>query len=331
MGYGDPAGYQPLREAIAAYLGRSRGVRCDTEQVIIVAGSQQGLDLTARVLLDPGDAVWMEDPGYRGALAALTAAGARVVPVPVDDQGLDPVAGNRREAHARLVYVTPSHQFPLGVVMTVSRRLELLKWAARRGAWVLEDDYDSEYRYRARPLAALQGLDTEGRVIYIGTFSKVLFPSLRLGYLVVPLDLIDTFTTGLAHTSGQARLFEQLVLADFMNEGHFERHIRRMRGLYQERQRALVAAAERDLKGILEVAADEAGIHLIGWLPRGASDRAASRAAVAEGVYTPPLSFYCLMERRRGGLLLGYACIDEGEIDSGVRRLAKALKRISVG
>lgn len=193
LGYGDPAGYGPLRAGISAYLRAARAVRCSPEQVIVVSGSQQALDLAARVLLDPGDAAWVEEPGYAGARAALLGAGARLVPVPVDEEGLDVAAGARLGPDARLVHVTPSHQYPLGATMSLARRLELLGWARRSGAWVLEDDYDSEYRYAGRPLEALQGLDAEGRVIYVGTFSKVLFPSLRLGYLVLPPDLVDAF------------------------------------------------------------------------------------------------------------------------------------------
>ncbi|MGH3145626.1 MAG: PLP-dependent aminotransferase family protein, partial [Rubrobacter sp.] len=195
LGYGDPAGYWPLREAISGHLRTARGVRCLPEQVIVVSGSQQALDLAARVLLDPGDAVWVEDPGYTGARGALSGAGARLVPVPVDGEGLEVEKGIEREPDARLACVTPSHQYPLGVTMNLGRRLVLLGWAGSSGAWVVEDDYDSEYRYTGRPLEALQGLDTGERVLYVGTFSKVLFPALRLGYLVVPPDLIEAFTS----------------------------------------------------------------------------------------------------------------------------------------
>ncbi|MEX0749989.1 MAG: PLP-dependent aminotransferase family protein, partial [Dehalococcoidia bacterium] len=191
--YGDPAGYAPLRAQIAAYVGAARAVQCDVSQVMVVAGSQHALELAARLLVDPGDAVWIEDPGYLGARAALQSSGARLVPVPVDDEGIDVEAGMRRCADARVAYVTPSHQFPLSVTMSLGRRLALLDWAARANAWILEDDFDSEYRYAGRPLASLQGLDGYARVIYIGTFSKVMFPSLRIGYMVVPPDLVDAF------------------------------------------------------------------------------------------------------------------------------------------
>ena len=327
--YGDPAGYAPLREAVADYLRASRAVRCRTEQVIIVAGSQQALELCATVLLDPGDAAWIENPGYPGARGALLGGGARLVPVPVDEEGIDVAAGTAACPEARLAYVSPSHQYPLGVVMSLSRRLALLKWAEQADAWVVEDDYDSEFRYRARPLSALQGLDRHGRVIYVGTFSKVLFPSLRLGYLVVPPDLVEPFVAASVHAAHHAPTFSQCVLADFIVAGHFTRHIRRMRALYAERQTALLDAASRSLRGLLDVRPAEGGMHVLGWLPRGVDDRLAFRAAAAAGVTAPPLSFYCLDTPSRGGLLLGYTGIEVKEIREGVRRLTGALRGIS--
>ena len=331
LSYGDPAGYRPLREAVAAYLRASRGVQCVAEQVIVVAGSQQGLDLAARVLLDPGDAVWIEDPGYVGARGALGSAGARLVPVPIDAEGLDVAAGIARCAAARMAYSTPSHQYPLGVTMSLPRRLALLEWARRAGAWVLEDDYDGEYRYATRPLPAIQGLDPENRTLYLGTLSKVLLPALRLGYLVVPPDLVDAFVAARALADRHGPTVEQAVLADFMTEGHFTRHIRRMRALYAERQAALVAALERELAGLLAVSPAEAGMHLVGWLPEGVDDRAASRWAAEQGVEAPALSCYAIEQPGRGGLLLGYTAQDEQQICEGVRRLAAALHQTSSG
>ena len=325
-GYGDPAGYHPLREAIANYLSTSRGVRCDPGQIIIVSGSQHGLDLAARVLLDPGDSAWIEDPGYRGAHGALLGSGAQLVPVPVDDQGLDVGAGEALRSGAKLAYVTPSHQYPLGIMMSLSRRLALLAWASRSGSWILEDDYDSEYRYSGRPLTALQGLDTEGRVIYVGTFSKVLLPALRLGYLVVPTDLVDAFTAAHSHSAYNSPPIEQAILAHFINEGHFARHIRKMRALYQERQAALIEAASRELDGLLEVNAAEAGMHLIGWLPDKMNDQFVSRKAASSGVDVRPLSFYCIEAKHRPGLLLGYTGVQEAEIFQGAKKLATSLR-----
>lgn len=324
LGYGDPAGYFPLRRVISEHLGPARAVRCEPGQIIIVSGSQQALDLCARVLLDPGDAAWVEDPGYRGARAALIGAGARPVPVPVDAQGLDVEAGIRLEPAARLACVTPSHQYPLGMTMGLGRRLELLRWADRSGAWVLEDDYDSEYRYSGRPLEALQGLDTAGRVVYAGTFSKVLFPALRLGYLVVPPDLVDAFVAARELSDRQSPGMEQAVLAEFIAEGHFVRHLRRTRALYARRQEILLDEASRQLAGRLEVEPAEAGMHLVGWLA-GENDRKASRLAAKHGVEAPAISLYGGPPDGRGGLMLGYAAVSEDGIRSGVRRLAEAL------
>lgn len=326
LGYATPQGYPLLREALAEYLVASRGVRCTPEQIVIVAGSQQGLDLATRVLLDPGDKAWIEDPGYMGARGALASAGAQVVPVPVDGEGLDVAEGIARCPAARLVYITPSHQFPLGVTMSLPRRLTLLEWAHRTGAWILEDDYDSEYRYTGRPLPALQGLDSEYRTVYLGTLSKTLFPSLRLGYMVVPPDLIGPFVAAKALADRHAPSAEQAVLADFIAEGHFARHIRRTRVLYAERQAVLVAAAARDLGGLLEVAPAEAGMHLVGRLPAGADDRRASAQALAHGVEAPALSSYGLAAERPQGLLLGYAAFSQADILEGVRRLRRGLQ-----
>jgi GntR family transcriptional regulator/MocR family aminotransferase len=326
LGYGDAAGYGPLREAIAAHLGPARAVRCEPGQVIVTTGSQQGLDLAARLLLDPGEPVWFEDPGYPGARAALRAAGAEVVGVPVDADGLDVAAGNARCPGARMAYVSPSHQYPLGVTLCLPRRLALLEWARRADAWVVEDDYDSEFRYAGRPLAALQGLDRDGRVVYLGTFSKALFPSLRLGYLVVPPDLAGAFVAARAAIDRQAPTLAQAVLADFLAEGHFVRHVRRMRTLYAERQEALLRAAGRELGGLLEVCPCPTGMHLVGRLADGRDDREASRAAARAGVEAPPLSAYGLDGRCPAGLLLGYAGLEPRQIRDGVRRLAAALR-----
>jgi GntR family transcriptional regulator/MocR family aminotransferase len=325
LDYHDAVGWQALRAVLAGYLSAARGVQCEAANIIIVAGSQHGLDLAARVLLTPGATAWIEDPGYTGARGALLGAGATLVPVPIDEQGIVVSKGAAGAPQARVVYVTPSHQFPLGVVMSLARRLELLEWAAGAGAWIIEDDYDAEFRYAGRPLAALQGLDRAHRVLYLGTFSKVLFPSLRLGYLVVPPDLVATFRAVLAHTAYHAPLLEQLVLTDFITEGHFARHLRRMRALYAERQDMLVAAAKKELAGLLDVQPNEAGMHLLGWLPKGSKDKRAFQQALAYNVYAPPLSFYCDRAKLRPGLLLGYTSVSNEEIRRGVRRLRQAL------
>ncbi|MGH7720212.1 MAG: PLP-dependent aminotransferase family protein, partial [Gemmatimonadaceae bacterium] len=282
-------------------------------------------DLTARVLLDPGDSVWLEDPGYHGARGAFVAAGARVVGVPVDGEGLNVEAGKARAPGARLAYVSPSHQFPLGVTMSLRRRLALLDWTRESGAWLLEDDYDSEYRYVSRPISALQGIDTAGRVIYTGTFSKVLFPALRLGYLVAPHSLVDAFTAAHLFADTQSPTVEQAVLADFITDGHFERHIRRTRALYRERQQALVAAASRELAPGVTIGAADAGMHLVGWLPLGANDRAVSLAAASRNIDVIPLSAFALDAPARGGLLFGYAHLTPHEIAGAVARLRPVL------
>ncbi len=328
LGYGEPAGYLPLRHAIAAYLAIARAVRCEAEQVIIVSGAQQALDLASRLLIDPGDPVWIEEPGYPGVRAALFTAGAHLIPVPVDEEGIKVQAGIACSANARLVYVTPSHQFPLGYTMTLSRRLELLKWSQRARAWILEDDYDSEYRYTSRPIPSLQGLAAQEQVIYVGTFSKVLFPSLRLGYLVVPSALVDTFTAARTAAAGPLPLIEQAVLTEFITEGHFGRHIRRMRALHQERRAALLDETKRELTGLLDVQAADAGLHAIGWLPQGVDDRSAARLAAVEGVETTPLSRFYQGPGKQNGLMLGFAAFNEPELRNGVRKLARALRSV---
>jgi GntR family transcriptional regulator/MocR family aminotransferase len=319
--YGAPAGYQPLRDAISTYLKAARAVQCEPEQVIICAGSQQALDLTTRLLLDPGDVAWIEDPGYLGARAALTGAGAIVLPVPVGPEGIDMNAAPHRQA--RLIYVTPSHQFPLGVTMSLTHRLNLLH---RTTGWIIEDDYDSEFRYAGRPVPALQGLDTEGRVIYLGTFSKVLFPALRVGYLVVPPDLVDAFAAAQAVLSRGVSPVIQAGLADFISEGHLSRHIRRMRVLYKERRTAFVEAAERELGGFVELGPTETGLHTIGWLPAGYDDEIATGRAATSHVEALALSNYALRPLRRGGLILGYAAATPEAIRAGMKRLAEALR-----
>jgi GntR family transcriptional regulator/MocR family aminotransferase len=325
MGYGDPGGHQPLREAIAAYLGTSRGVKCHADQVIVVSGSQQALGLSARLLVDPGDAAWIEDPGYLGARGAFLAAGIRPVPAPVDGEGITLPPDARSGRGLRMAYVTPAHQYPLGVTMSASRRLALIDWAKRSNAWILEDDYDSEFRYAGRPLAALQGIDARGRVIYVGTFSKVLFPALRLGYVVVPESLVDVFVRARCLADGHSPTVVQDVLARFLSAGHFERHVRRMRQLYAERQAVLLRACRRELAGFLEVEGLDAGMHLLGRLAAGVDDRAVARRAAARGVVVTPLSSLCLVPPQRGGLLLGYTSVDARAIREGVRKLADML------
>ena len=323
--YQDPAGYRPLREAIAAHVTVSRRVRCAPEQIVIVAGSQGALNLVAHMLINAGDPVWMEDPGYSGARGAFIGAGAQVLPVPVDHEGLVVKVGIARAPQARLVYTTPSHQFPLGVTMSLARRLGLLEWANRANAYILEDDYDSEYRFAGRPLVALQGQDDAERVIYIGTFSKVLFPALRIGYLILPPPLVEPFLTVRGLIDFHTPVLEQAVLAEFIAEGHFRRHLRRMRILYAERCAALLEAV-RELP--LEVNPPQAGIHCIGWLPAGIDEGALVRQAVANGLNLWPVSTYSIEPLARKGLILGYGAYSVPEIQDAVRRLATAMRSI---
>jgi GntR family transcriptional regulator/MocR family aminotransferase len=320
--YQNAAGYLPLREAIAAHVTVSRRVHCTPEQIVIVSGSQGALDLIARTLVDAGDPVWMEDPGYPGARGAFLGSNAQIIPVPIDHEGLVVEAGIKLAPRARLVYLTPSHQFPLGVTMSLSRRLALLDWAQRADAYILEDDYDSEYRYAGRPLATLQGLDTTDHVIYIGTFSKVLFPALRIGYLILPLTLVDAFKAVRGFIDVHTPMLEQAVLADFIAEGHFTRHLRRMRTLYAERRSALIKAAD----GLaLEIFSPEAGIHCIGWLPDGMDDVSLIRRAAAMGLDLWSVSNFCINPPVRKGLLLGYGGYSVPKIKDGIRKLAIAM------
>jgi GntR family transcriptional regulator/MocR family aminotransferase len=326
LNYGEPAGYRPLRRAVSDYLRMARGVRCDEEQVIITAGSQQALDLIVRVLLDPGDVAWVEDPGYTGVRAILAGAGMQIAPVPVDAEGLDIAAAQQRQPAARLVYVTPSHQYPLGITMSLPRRLALIEWAHRQGAWIVEDDYDSEFRYAGRPLPALQGLDTHNHTIYVGTWSKMLFPALRLGYIVAPPDLVDALVAARTAIDLHPPVLEQAVLADFLHGGHLAQHLRRMRTLYAERQDALLRASGELLGDWLDVIPRAAGLNVLGWLRAEVSDSKVSQAAAALGIDAPPLSFYTLAETQRPALVLGYAAIPAPAIREGVVRLGAALR-----
>ena len=334
---GDPAGERALREAIAEYLTAARDAHCTADQVLVVNGAQQALHLIAQVVLDPGDVAWIEDPGYVGARSALEVAGATIVPVPVDAEGIAIDAGNRLARDARLAYVTPSHQFPLGVLMSACRRLELLSWARRQSAWIVEDDYDSEFRYAGRPLPCLQGLDVNTaagsapRVLYVGTFSKTLIPGLRLGYMVVPEALVDMFSAARAAIDRHTPTASQHVLADFIGEGHYARHIREVRNLCAERQAVLIDAASTHLSGRLAIEPDPAGLHVVGWLPDGIDDVYAAGLAAGHGVRVTPLSRFRmsrLVSSERGALLLGYAPFDERRIRDGVKRLARALESI---
>lgn len=323
--YGDPMGLDGFRSTIAGYLRTARAVNCDASQIMVVSGSQQALDLCARVLLNPGDKVWFEEPGYWLARHVFTLAGCDLVPVPVDEEGLDVSAGRRRSRKARAAFVTPSHQFPLGVTMSASRRLQVLDWAHGSGSWIIEDDYDNEYRYESMPIASLQGLDRHARVIYIGTFSKTLFPSLRLGYIVIPPDLVDRFVAVRNAMDVCPPHLYQAVLQDFIGEGHFARHIRRTRLLYSERRDVLVKSIKTEFGSEVEILGAEAGMHLVMTLPKGLRDRSVSQQAAGQDLWLWPLSG-CYLDKARQGFILGFGSTTPKEILKAVGHLRTVME-----
>jgi GntR family transcriptional regulator/MocR family aminotransferase len=324
--YADKMGLKTLRETIASYLRTARSLRCEADQIMIVSGSQQALELSARVLFDPGSRVWVEEPGYHLARAVFAMNGCHLVPVPVDEEGLDVAEGIKRYRKARAAFVTPSHQFPLGVIMSASRRFQLLEWAQNTGSWIIEDDYDSEYRYESSPITSLQGIDANARVIYIGTFSKVLFPSLRLGYVVIPPDLVDAFVAIRWAMNLGSSSFYQEVLADFIGAGHFGRHIRRMRVLYHERRCALAASVGKELGSMVEVVGSEAGMHLTVNLQNRADDVRIAERASSQNLRIWPLSVHYLGERACHGFILGFGSTPIEEIPRAVRKLRNLLE-----
>jgi GntR family transcriptional regulator/MocR family aminotransferase len=332
--YAPPEGDALLRRALQGYLARARGLSCDAEQIVIVHGSQQAIDLCARILLDPGDAFAFEDPGYLMARRCFEATGAKLLAVPVDDQGLD-TAQLPDDDRVRLAYTTPSHQFPLGAMLPIARRQELLQWAGRRRAWIIEDDYDGEFRYGQRPIDALQAIDREGRVIYVGTFSKALSPQLRLGYLVLPPELQRVFRQAKRLTDRHAPVLEQRALASLIDSGGYERHVRRVRRENERRRAALLDAIAHHLPPDARVAGTSAGLHVVLWLPSvPQQDEPALVAAARErGVGVHPVSplFAGPPSRarpRQAGLILGYASLTIQQIQKGVRTLAAANSQV---
>jgi GntR family transcriptional regulator/MocR family aminotransferase len=332
LAYQPPGGAPELREALAGYLARARGVRATPEQVIVLRGSQQAIDLSLRLLVDPGDGVVLEEPHYTGFSFCAMAAGAKLAFVPVDAEGLRTDALDATDA-ARLAFVTPSHQYPAGGVMPLSRRLALLAWAERRGAFVFEDDYDGEFRHGGRPLECLQALDAAGRVLYAGTASKLLFPALRIGWLVAPAALAPAFEDAKALSDTGTATLEQLALADFIREGHLERHVRRMRGRLAARRAALLDALARELGGRAEPCGAEAGLHVLLRIPELAMRevRTLREACRRRGVGVYPAAPFYARPPRRAEVLLGYAALDEVAIREGVRRLRRALDALHEG
>lgn len=325
LDYGPAAGSEALRDAICVHLRRSRAVACDPSQVIVVTGSQQALDLIARVLIEPGDGVAIEDPSYQGTREVLRAAGARLHASPVDRDGLDPVS---LPDSARLVVVTPSHQFPTGAILPLARRQALLHWAKRHNAVIVEDDYDGEFRYEGKPLESLQGLDTEGRVIYVGTFSRTIFAALRIGYLIVPRSLVQTFTAAKWLCDRHTATLEQETLAEFITTGMYERHLRRVRRRNAASRHVLLEAIQSYLGDRVEITGDGAGAHIVLWLDRRISEVAAVAAAASRGVEIYGVGRYFLRQPSRPGIMLGYPRMREADIREGVRRLAEILRSI---
>jgi GntR family transcriptional regulator / MocR family aminotransferase len=327
LGYGDPHGMLELRKSVCDYLQAARAVRCEPEQIIITAGTQQAVDIVTRVMQGPDKEVWIEDPGYSLTRLALVAAGAKVRSIPVDQHGIDVAEGIRRAPKARAVFITPSHQFPKGVVLSMARRLELLAWARERGAWIVEDDYASEFRYGGRPLASLQGLDEAERVIYIGTLNKALFPGLRLGYAVVPASLVRAFVTARYLMDRQPSSLCQAVVAAFMQEGHFAAHIRRMREMYRDQRDALVAALKRRLSDHLTVDPPDQGMHLVAYTRQGLSDVMIELAAQEYGVIVRAMSSLYVEAPARSALMFGFSGYPRQVIAPAIARLAKAFER----
>jgi len=323
----DGAGYRPLRDAVADYLRATRGVRCNSEQIVIVSGAQQALDLLARLLLKEHDPVWMEDPGYFGASIAFGNVGAEIIPVPVDEEGLSVSAGEKICPHARGVYLTPAHQFPLGVTMSLERRMAVLQWAKRTGSFVIEDDYDSEFRFEGKPVPSLQSLDNHSNVILVGTFSKTLFESLRLGYVVLPPSLVDCFLAFRYRTDFRNSNFDQAVLCEFIVEGHLARHMRRMRELYGSRLAALIDGGKQYLSGLLEISNVRAGLYTIGFLTNGMTSRQAEKSAAIEGVEVLGVDRYTFQRTDPKGVVLGFAAYPEPAIKKALIQLARAFDR----
>ncbi|RKU00495.1 DNA-binding protein [Burkholderia sp. Nafp2/4-1b] len=329
--YAPGGGLALLREALADYLRTSRSVRCTPEQIVITTGIHQSIDLAVRLLTDPGDAIWTEDPCYWGVRSVLNVSGLTTRPIPVDDEGIAPSAADLAEP-PKLMLVTPSHQYPLGMVMSLARRRMLLEYARQHGCWIIEDDYDSEFRYGSRPLASLQGLDSSGQVIYVGSFGKTLFPGLRVGYLVAPEPLAESFATASAELYREGQLLQQAVLAEFIAEGHFVSHIRKMRTLYGQRREVLLDAVARRYGDTLQALGSDAGLHLVTRLPDGVDDRAVAQAALERNIVVRPLSgYYAERKRAASGLLLGYACVPEDEIPAAFATLAEAIDERAFG
>ena len=329
LGYGDNCGYRPLRAAIAAHLRANQGIACEPEQIFIVNGAQHAFHIIASVLIDPGDLVWFENPGAIGARNALTAAGAHLVPLPVDGEGLLVERGLREAPNFRLAFVTPSHQQPLGVTMSLARRFALLRAADTAGACIIEDDYDGEFQYADHPLPSLKSVDRTGRVFYVGTFSKTLFPALRLGYFLAPPAYVDTFTEAFNAYLPGVPSNSQAVVAGFIDEGHFSTHVRRMRRTYKERHQVFVDCARERLSGLLDVVPADTGLHTIGHLGGNLSENLVTRKAEERQVTVAPINRFCIEPVDIEGLVLGFSGVNPGEIRKAIAVLGEVLEGLA--
>jgi GntR family transcriptional regulator/MocR family aminotransferase len=331
LGYDDALGFMPLRQEIAQYLRMARAVNCEPEQVIVINGSQQGLNLVVQCLLNRGDEVWMEDPGYYGAKFAFTNVGANIRPIPIQEDGIDLDYAMSEYDQAKLLYITPSHQFPLGKTLSLAKRLQLLEWAHQRDMWILEDDYDSELRYEGRPLASLQGLDKHQKVIYMGTFTKVLFPGLRLAYVVAPsLEIVDRMKLIKAMLDRQSPILEQAIVASFMQEGHFLRHLRKMRLLYDERKSILIQLLQEKLGDHLEIDNTPAGMNLVAWFTSNIDLEKFSQQTQEQQLVVPLINDYTMKYYTRPGISLGFSAFTKYKMKMGVEKLGTCVRNALV-
>ncbi|SUB80987.1 HTH-type transcriptional regulatory protein gabR [Pragia fontium] len=321
----EPFGFRPLRQAISDYVKTTRGLNCTEDQILIVNGTQQAMNLTAHVLLQQGDEIWLDEPGYDGALGAFTANGAKIRPVVSDKYGMDIAYGIRHWPNAKMIFTAPSHQFPLGGTLSLSRRIALLDWAAENNVWIFEDDYNSEFRYAAQPIQALQGLDQRERVIYAGTFSKMMFPEFRLGFLVIPKSLIEPFKLAKYYADTRTSYLEQVTLAAFISDGHYARHVRRVRKACYERQSALIEAIQLYLPDSFQIEPSDSGIHIVCWLAEHLTESDIVAKCREIGLGVQPLSRYCQTDSIKQAILLGFAAHPPSELVEGIRKLAQII------
>ncbi len=325
--FNSPTGYTPLKEMICQYVQSTRGLSCQSEQIVIVNGTQQAINLTTRVLLQEGDTVWLDDPGYDSARGIFTSYGIKTYPISSDINGMNISQGIAQCPEAKLIFTTPSHQFPLGNTLSLSRRIALLEWASSNNVWIFEDDYNSEFRYHSKPIQSLQGLDKYQRVIYAGTFSKMMYPGFRLGFLVVPLSLVDAFKAAKYYTDSHSGFLEQATLALFISQGHYARHVRRIRKACYERYQVLTHTIKTHLSHVFHVEPTDSGIHIVCWLQPGYTEEYIVKKARNIGLAIQPLSRYCIQSYSRQGVLLGYAAHNTNEIEKSILLLAHALSK----